>query len=403
MPIYNFQARDINKRIVRGRVKAASRDDVESKLISRQLTLVSASPQSEKGNILSVALGGVSSKKLVLATRQLAFLVKASVPIVQALEVVSKNTDDLPLRGIFSDLSSQISGGSSFSSALKNYPKVFSELYVNMVRSGEEGGNLDVMLNHLSVYIEKTESIKGRVKSAMMYPIFVAVIAVAIVIGMIIYLVPKFEEIFKDAGQDLPWVTQVLVDLSQFMRNHFMLMSFVVVAGIVGFISFIKSESGSRIWESFLIKVPAFGPLFLKTYIARFSRTLSCLLSSGGNIVECIQIAGKSSGSVLLKDASVRVAESVEKGFRFGKCLAGEPIFPSLFKNMITSGEQTGNIDDILLKIAEFCEEQVDAAVDGIIKLIEPVMIVSVACVIGFILIALYMPIFKMSGALASG
>ena len=405
MPVYQFRAKDPNRRVVQGRVKAGSKDEVERKLMSKQLVLISASVQSTKKsfNLLEINFGGINHKKVVLATRQLAFLVKASVPIAQALDIIGKNTDDAPLRKIFEELAQGIIAGKSFSLSLSAYPKVFNELYVNMVRAGEEGGSLDIMLNQLATYIEKTESIKGRVKSSMMYPVFVGFVAILIVIGMIVYLVPKFEEIFAEADQELPAVTQMLVSASDFMRNHAIFLMMTIMAMGISFVMFIKSEYGSRVWERVLTHIPGFGSLFVKNNVARFARTLSCLLSAGGNIVESIQIAGKSSGSVLMKDASVRVAESVEKGFRLGKSLASESIFPSLMRNMIVSGEQTGNVDDILMKIAEFCEDQVDAAVNGVIKLIEPVMIVGVALVIGFIIIALYLPIFKMSGAIAAG
>ena len=405
MPVYRFKAKDHNQRIVRGRMKAGSQDEVEQRLHTRQFTLISSVVEEKKRNKLSeITIGGASTKNLVLATRQLAFLVKASVPIVQALDVVSNNTDDVALRKIFDQVSQSISSGKSFSASLKNFPREFNELYVNMIHAGEEGGSLDVMLNQLATYTEKTENIKRRVKSAMMYPIFVASAAILIVIGMIVFLVPQFQEIFSDAGQDLPALTQLLVDVSDFVRNHYIFMVVSIITLIGSFITYIKSHSGSRVWEKIVISLPlGFGSLFLKNYIARFCRTLACLLGSGGNIVESISIAGKSSGSVLFKDASVRISDAVEKGFRFGKVLSQEKLFPGLVRNMVTSGEQTGNIDEILMKIAEFCEEQVDAAIEGIMKLIEPVMIVSVAVIIGFILVALYLPIFEMSGTLAGG
>ena len=406
MPVYRFKARDYNQRLIRGRVKASSLDEVESKLTSRELTLVSSVVEKKSQFKLSeITIGGAtSSKNLVLATRQLSFLIKASVPIVQALDIVSKNTDDIALRKIFNQLSYSISSGKSFSAALKEFPKTFNELYFNMIHAGEEGGSLDVMLNQLATYTEKTENIKRRVKSAMMYPIFVSSAAMMIVIGMIVFLVPQFQEIFADAGQELPALTQLLVDISDFFRNHYFIMIGGFIALIFTFLTYIKSQKGSRVWEKILISLPlGFGSLFLKNYISRFCRTLSCLLSAGGNIVESINISGKSSGSVLLKDASVRIAESVKKGFRFGKVLSQENIFPGLVRNMVTSGEQTGNIDEILMKIAEFCEEQVDASIEGIMKLIEPVMIVSVAIIIGFILVSLYLPIFEMSGTLSGG
>ena len=329
MPVYQFRAKDPNRRVVQGRVKANSKDEVERKLMSRQLLLISATVQETKksSSLLEISIGGISHKKVVLATRQLAFLVKASVPIAQALDIVGKNTDDPPLRNIFEELAQSIIAGKSFSASLSAYPDVFNDLYVNMVKAGEEGGSLDVMLNQLASYIEKTESIKGRVKSSMMYPVFVGVTAILIVIGMIVYLVPKFEEIFAEADQELPAVTQILVDVSDFTRNHSVLLIMAVIALIVSFVTFIKTEQGSRAWERFLTHIPGLGSLFVKNNVARFARTLSVLLSAGSNIVESIRIAGKSSGSVLMQDASVRVSESVERGFRLGKSLASESIF----------------------------------------------------------------------------
>ena len=402
MSVFKFRARDSNQRIVQGRVKAVSKEEVEKKLITRNLVLVSAVPEDEtKPSVFSMSFGGVSSKKLVISTRQLSFLVNASVPIVQALETVSSNTDDLVLKKVFHSLSVSIASGQSFSAALKKFPHIFDDLYLNMVKSGEEGGSLDVVLRRLAAYIEKTESIKNRVKSAMMYPTFVMIAATLIMIGIIVFLVPKFEEIFSQAGQDLPVLTQMIVTLSHFMRDHFFLLILGIGGFIVGLIMFVKSSDGAKIFEKFLLKLPGFGPLISKNYIANYSRTLSSLLNSGVNIIEAIQIAGRSSGSILIRESSDRAAGVVSSGFNFGKAIAREKIFPDLVKNMILVGEETGNVDDVLGKIADFYEEQVDAAVEGLVKLIEPALIVGVALMIGFVLIALYLPIFQISGTLA--
>ena len=403
MPVYYFKAKDHNHRMVRGRVQASSKDEVEKKLMSRQLVLVSASSEQPATKISMRVLGSVSTGKLVVATRQLAFLINASVPIVQALDTVSNNTSDTALKNIFANLKNAVESGTAFSVALKKYPEAFDDIYVNLVKSGEEGGSLDVMLKQLAVYIEKSHHIKQKVRSAMMYPGFIAFVACAIVTGIIVFLVPKFEEIFSDAGQQLPALTQLIVDISHALREHFVLIGLSLAGLVFGFLVFIKTESGRRIWESFTTHLPGVGNLISKTFIARFTRTLSSLLFGGGNIVESVLVAGKASGSVFITEASKNIAESVQAGFSLAKSLSKEKVFPALIKNMLVVGEQTGNVDDVLLKIAEFYEEQVDAAVEGLLKMIEPVLIVGVALVIGFILIALYLPIFDMSGAIAGG
>lgn len=399
MAIFHFKARDMNQRVVHGRIRALTRENVEEKLMTRQLTLISVSEEGEKKRgIIEMSFGGVNSKKLVVATRQLSFLINASVPIVQALDTVSNNTDDTVLKKTFKQLSLYVESGQSFSVALRKFPHIFNDLYISMVKSGEEGGSLDRVLKQLSTYIEKIENIKSKVKSAMMYPSFVTVAALVIIIGIILFLVPRFEEIFAQANADLPLMTQMLVSMSQFMKSHYLMLITGIACFVIGFIMIIKTQSGAKNWEQFLLNLPGFGTLLSKNYVASYSRTLSSLLSSGVMVVDAIKISGRASGSILIKEASDRICRIVESGHSFGKALTNERIFPGLVKNMVSVGEETGTVDDVLSKIADFYEEQVEVAVDGLIKLIEPALIIFIAVGVGFILIALYLPIFNIGG-----
>lgn len=403
MGLYNFKAQDVNKRIVRGRITAHSQQDIKEKLISKQLILVSANVvESKKGLGFSSGGGGkIKTKHLVIVTRQLSFLLNAGVPIVQALETAANNTEDVTARKIFTSISQTVESGKNFSGALKNYKNTFNTLYINMVKAGEEGGSLDVMLNQLSIYMEKTEKIKRKVKSAMMYPCFILFAATVMVLGIIYYLVPQFQAIFEKAGQELPGITQFIVNFSDLLRNHFILIFFGTGITVMAFSFLLKTPGGAKLFEQFISKVPALGGLFTKNSIARYSRTLSCLLSAGVGISDAINISGKASGSIMIGEASSRIALVIESGYSFGRAFSQEKIFPVLIKNMVAVGEETGSVDAVFAKVADFYEEQVEAAVEGVIKLIEPVLIVGVGGAIAFVLIALYLPIFKMSGTLA--
>ena len=399
MGVYQFKAKDSSQRVVSGRIKASSKADVEKRLMSRQLVLISAHEQDQQ--LFKMTFNKVKGKNLAVATRQLAFLVNASVPIVQALDTVAINTIDRNLNNIFKQVSMDVETGQSFSDALQKHPQAFNSLYINMVKSGEEGGSLDTVLKQLASYIEKSEAIKNKVKSAMIYPVFVAVASFVIITGIIVFLVPKFEEIFESAGKELPALTQFIVSLSHLLRDNAALFIVGMVFLIFGFLAFIKTKAGAKLWEQFLMGLPGFGNLLSQNYIANYSRTLSSLLSSGVLITDAIHIGGRASGSLLIEESSTRIGQRISVGHSFGKALRGESLFPSLVRNMIIVGEETGNVDDILGKIADFYEEQVANAVDGLIKVIEPLLILIVAAAIGFILVALYLPIFQISGTLA--
>ena len=396
-----FKAKDHKDRVVSGRVVAGSVEEVRNKLMSKQLVLISSSTERPATSL--VLSGGVSQDALVIGTRQLAFLVGASVPIVEALHTVSNNTKDIGLKKVMRDLSGIVESGQPLSSALKRYPSIFSVIYVNLVRSGEEGGSLDVMLKQLATYIEKTHSIKKRVKAGMMYPGFVTIAATAIVIGIMMFLVPKFQDIFSDSGKELPMLTQTVIAISTLMRENFIMMTLGVIVMGIGVVIFAKHPVGARVFESIQLKLPGFGSLFIRFYIARFARTTSSLLSSGGTFTDAITLGGKASGSIFFREATDRIARMVESGYSFSNAISKETVFPGIVRNMVSVGEKTGNVDDVLNKIAEFYEEQVESTVEGLLKLIEPVLIVGIALVIGFIVISLYLPVFEMGSILSEG
>ena len=396
-----FKAKDHKDRVVSGRVTASSVEEVKNKLMSKQLVLISSSTQRPTTSVMFS--GGVSQNALAVGTRQLAFLVGASVPIVEALHTVSNNTKDIGLKKVMKDLSETVESGQPLSSALKRYPLVFNVVYVNLVRSGEEGGSLDTMLKQLATYIEKTYSIKKRVRAGMMYPGFVTAAATTIVIGIMLFLVPKFQDIFSDSDRELPALTQLVISISKLMRDNFIMMGLGLVVMGIGVMIFAKSPTGERVFESIKLNLPGFGNLFIRFYVARFARTTSSLLSSGGTFTEAVQLGGKASGSIFFREATNRIARMVESGYSFSNAISKEKVFPGIVRNMISVGEKTGNVDDVLNKIAEFYEEQVEATVEGLLKLIEPVLIVGIALVIGFIVIALYLPVFEMGNVLSQG
>lgn len=398
--VYYFKAKDHNKRVITGRVRASSKRELEQKLMSKQLLLISATSQKKSKNKVSVF--GVQTKNLVISTRQLAFLINASVPVVQALRTVSKNTSDASLKKIFETVAQSVESGDTLSQALKKFPTVFDEVYTNMASAGESGGSLDTMLNRLAIYIEKTHSIKSRIRSGMMYPGFISFVAFLIVIGLLVFLVPKFEEIFSDAGQDLPGLTQKIVNLSQFMRDHYILFLGMIVGFIASISAFLVTDTGKRTLEIVSTNTPVLGSLLTKYRVARFSRTLSSMLSSGSNLSEALSLGAKSTGGIFFKEAIVRVTRMVESGYSIAKAISKEKVFPGLVKNMISVGEQTGNMTEVLNKMADFYEEQVDVSVENLLKLVEPLLLVGVAVVIGFIIIAMYLPIFKMGQLMGS-
>lgn len=342
--------------------------------------------------------GGVKAKVLTTFTRQLATLVDAGLPLLRGLRVLEKQERNANLKGIIDELAVAIEGGSTFSEALAQHPKVFNRLYTNMVKAGELGGVLEVVLNRLSEFMEKAQKIKGKVVAAMFYPSAVLVVAVSILIVLMVWVVPKFELIFKDMleGEDLPGFTRFVLGISNLIKNRAPLTVGVLFGIFIAFKLFTKTRFGHKLFDRVKLKIPVFGDVISKVAISRFTRTLGTLISSGVPILQALTIVKETSGNIIIGDAIGAVHESVKEGETITQPLEAANIFPPMVISMVDVGEQTGALPEMLLKIADNYDEEVDNAVAAMTSLLEPIMIVCLAVIVGSIVIALFLPLIVL-------
>src|SRR5687768_14555942 len=356
-------------------------------------------------NIKIPGLGGkVKPKILTVFTRQLATLVDAGLPLLRGLRVLEKQERNVTLRDILAELAVSIEGGSTFSEALAQHPKVFNKLYVNMVKAGELGGVLEVVLQRLAEFMEKAQKIKGKVIAAMFYPVAVMIVAVAILAVLMIWVVPKFKEIFKDMlpGEELPAFTRFVLGISDAIANHTVVTGIAVAAVVVGFTAFIKTRFGRQIWDQFKLKMPVLGVVISKVAISRFTRTLGTLVSSGVPILQALTIVKETSGNVVVGNAVASVHESVKEGETITAPLEASKVFPPMVISMVDVGEQTGALPEMLMKIADNYDEEVDNAVAAMTSLLEPIMIVFLAVIVDSIVIALFLPLIALMEGLGA-
>jgi type IV pilus assembly protein PilC len=349
-------------------------------------------------NITIPGFGGVKSKVLATFTRQLATLVDAGLPLLRGLRVLEKQEKNKVLKEIIGDLGVSIEGGSTFSEALAQHPKVFNRLYVNMVKAGELGGVLEVVLSRLSDFMEKAQKIKGKVVAAMFYPVAVIIVAVSILAVLMVWVVPKFKAIFAEMmeGEDLPGFTLFVLGISDAIKNHFIL-TFSIVAAIVALLMFgIRTQLGRRLFDKFKLNMPVLGSVISKVAIARFTRTLGTLISSGVPILQALTIVKETAGNVVIGEAVAAVHESVKEGESITAPLDASGVFPPMVVSMVDVGEQTGALPEMLMKIADNYDEEVDNAVAAMTSLLEPIMIVFLAVIVGSIVIALFLPLIKL-------
>lgn len=340
----------------------------------------------------------INSKGVALFTRQLATLVKAGMPIMRSLEVLARQEKNAGFKDVLESLADTIRSGGNFSDGLSQHPKVFDRLYVNMVKAGEAGGVLDTVLERLAVFMEKAEKIKGKVKSAMTYPVIIILVAVAIMSVLMVFVVPKFESIFDGLlkGQPMPGLTLAVLSVSKFIQAHFLVTLGLIVAGWIGFNAFRRTKFGTRLLHRLQLKVPVLGDLFLKATIARFTRTFGTLLASGVPILHALTITRDTSANVHVAEAIDVVHDRVKEGDTVAKPLESTGIFPGMVTSMIEVGEETGALPDMLTRIADTYDDEVDNAVAGLTSIIEPIMIVFMALMVGTIVIALFLPIIKI-------
>jgi type IV pilus assembly protein PilC len=346
-------------------------------------------------------IGGVKTKQVVVMTRQLATLIDAGLPLLRSLNVLILQLKASKMKDILREISEDVQAGSTLSDALAKHPKAFDRLYVNMVRAGEAGGLLEVVLNRLAIFMERRQALKRKVRSAMIYPIAVVVIASGIVTFLLVRVVPVFAEIFQEFGKGLPAPTQFLVDSGEFVQYRWWLLLVILNSTIISIKLLAKSHTLKRIFDRVVLRIPLFGSLVIKVCVARFARTLGTLITSGVPILQALKITKDTIGNEVVQNAVQKVHDSIKEGDTMAAPLDEAKVFPQMVVNMIDVGEETGSLDAMLMKVADIYDAEVEAAVEGLLALMEPVIIVCLGGVIGFIVISLYMPIFTLGDAIS--
>ncbi|MDD5137214.1 MAG: type II secretion system F family protein [Candidatus Omnitrophota bacterium] len=393
MALYSYVAKDNQGMRLTGLIESSSEQDAIATLHKRNLIVISVKEEKAR----KIAEGAVKLDDLVIFSRQLATMVESGITLVQALSILSEQAESKTLSGVTLKIKEDIESGSSLYEALNKHPKIFSNLYVNMVKAGEASGLLDEILDRLAGYLEKSSALQRKVKSSLVYPVVVICMAVLITIVLLVKVVPTFKGIFASLGGTLPLPTQVLILISDTLRRFF---PFVVGAFVIlgfAFKKYVDTPRGRYQLDTALLRMPLFGPLLRKVVVAKFSRTLSTLVRSGVPILNALEIVGKTSGNLVVEEAVMNARTSIKEGEPIADPLSKSGVFPPMVVRMISVGEQTGQLEKMLTKIADFYDEQVDAAVSGLTSMIEPVVIGFLGIVIGGIVIALFMPIFKIT------
>jgi type IV pilus assembly protein PilC len=400
MPIdFKWSGKTIQGAVQDGVMTANSKEEVMAYLRKKKITpTVIKEKDKSKGFSFSGSFGGkVTTKDLVIFTRQFATMIDAGLPLVQALEILSQQTENRFFGKIIGEIKGDIEGGSTYADALKKHPKIFDNLYINMVAAGETGGILDTILNRLCQYIEKAMKLKKKIKGAMIYPSTIVTVAVAVIAVIVIFVVPIFAKMFAQLGGVLPLPTRMIIGLSDFLGGIGGLMILgTIIAFVVGIKQARKSEKGLKVTDSIMLKLPIFGLLLRKVAVAKFTRTLGTLISSGVPLLEGLDITAKTAGNKVVELAVYDIKQSVSEGSTLAEPLVKTATFPPMVNQMIAVGEQTGALDNMLGKIADFYDEEVDNTVNNLTALMEPFIMVFLGGAIGFIVVAMYLPIFKL-------
>ncbi len=402
MPIFVYTGKTLGGEARKGELEAANLAAATATLRRQQILPASVTPK-KSGLSLELKIPGfgkgVKTKDIVIFSRQFATMIDAGLPLVQCLDILASQQENPEFKKVLLDVKGSVEGGSTFADALRKHPKVFDELYVNLISAGEVGGILDTILNRLSGFLEKSEKLKGKIKSAMTYPTAVIVIAALVVSGLLIWVVPVFEDMFQSFGQALPAPTQMVVGMSNALKSAWYIIIGVLVAAGIGINRTYKTPGGRWFMDKLFLKAPVLGDLIRKTAVARFTRTLGTMLTSGVPILEALEIVSKTAGNVIIEDAVMKARTSLSQGKTLAEPLLETKVFPGMVTQMIAVGESTGALDTMLTKIADFYEEEVDQAVEALTSLIEPMLMAFLGVVVGGLVIALYLPIFQIAGA----
>lgn len=403
MAKFQYQAKNSSGQIVQGEVEAANQQEAIIRLRAQQLLPVRVaqmgSSSTSKGPAKNAGFFAkrVNGKDLQIFTRQFATLINAGIPVVDSLKILSEGLRPGLLKEASAQVKTSIEGGRRLADSMGQVPQVFDRLYVNMIQAGEEAGILDGILQRLASYMEKSEKLKAQVRGAMIYPLVIVIVAIVVIAGILIFIIPKFMEFFTSSGKEPPMLTQMVVTLSNSLVANWMIYTAVIFLGPIAFLQWIKTDAGKDSFDRFLMKAPVFGEVVQKSAIARLTRTLSTLLGSGVGLISAIEISAKTSGNIVIEQALLRCKESVTQGRTFAAPLSKEKAFPEMVVQMISIGEQSGTLDIMLSKIADFYEDEVETAVKAMTSLLEPLLMVVLGGIIAVLVIAMYLPIFNMA------
>ncbi|MGO8969781.1 MAG: type II secretion system F family protein [Myxococcaceae bacterium] len=397
--VWVWQARTKAGEVKRGEMEALDGSTVETRI--RALGLAPIKVKKKAAELRLPQLGsGVKGKDLLIFTKQFATMIDAGLPLVQCLDILGTQMDNRSFRKVVFAIKSKVESGSTFADSLKDHPKIFDELFVQLCAAGEVGGILDTILNRLAAYREKSEKLKRKVKGAMIYPIIVITVAVGVTALLLLKVTPVFAKMFADFGSALPGPTQMVIDLSEWMQKWFIWMVLGITAVVVGFSFIYKSKKGRKIVDKVLLQLPLVGPVIRKVAVARFTRTLGTMISSGVPILDALDVTAKTAGNRTVEDGILYVRTKISEGKNIAGPLLETKVFPPMVVQMIGVGEATGAMDAMLQKIADFYDDEVDTAVASLTAMIEPILMVFLGGVVGGFLIAMYLPIFALAGAI---
>jgi type IV pilus assembly protein PilC len=410
MPVFTYEAKGADGKKVEGQLTAGDRAAAQAELKRKNLTVMTLSEQ-EKGKgggffSLSLSFGTpkarVGTKDICIVTRQLATMISAGIPLLEGLEILHEQATDPGFKLVLDKIIEKVRSGTDFSTALAEHPKQFTSIYVNMVKAGEAGGQLDTILNRLADYLESVEEIKREVKAAMTYPVISLALILTITVGLVVGVVPRFKLIFDQLGmKELPLPTMILLSIAEFATKQWYVILGGAIAAVVAFIMYKRTRTGERQWHWFLLHVPMFGPLFRKVAISRFTRTFSTLIQSGVPMLSALDIVAGTAGNRIIEEAVLKAKDHVTRGEPLGEPLAATKVFPPMVTRMIAIGEKTGALEKLLSKISEFYDAEVRAAVKGLTSLIEPLLIATMGVVVGGIVLSIFLPIIKIQQHLA--
>ncbi|MCK4389133.1 MAG: type II secretion system F family protein [Desulfobacterales bacterium] len=399
MAVYLWKGEDRKGAVQKGEIEAPDESSVRAQLRRMHIraTKIKKKPKDLFGNV-SFMQPKVTTVDVVVFARQFATMINAGLPLIQSLDILQSQQENKTFKKVLKEIKESVEEGSTLAEAIGKYPKIFDDLFINMVAAGEVGGILDTILNRLSAYMEKAMKLKKQVKGAMTYPIIVLVIAFIVIAVILVFVIPVFEKMFADFGGALPAPTQIVVNLSRFAKGNIHYMIGAVIVFVFAFKRFYGTEKGRVIMDDVMLKLPVFGPLLRKVAVAKFTRTMGTMLSSGVPILEALDIVAKTAGNKTVEAAIYNVRSGITEGRTMADPLGESGVFPSMVVQMVAVGESTGALDSMLGKIADFYDDEVDAAVESLTSMIEPFMMVFLGTTIGGLVVSMYLPIFKMAG-----